>query len=186
MRRVSYAPSRLTLLCLAFHVFSALAAHAQPAQGAAGASGASMLVADERGILWFERGRNDDRHPVALAAALSQRAPYFVIFVSTTAEHEADAVAHAERIRDWFQKQEHMPRKIDIVAARSAKQTFYSFQLSGLFYKHEDHAPDGVMSPQTTYQVLENAVVDYRACMILRSEGEFDFIRVREVAVLRN
>ncbi|WP_309385718.1 hypothetical protein [Cerasicoccus frondis] len=176
---------KVPLLCIAVTALLAAIAHARDSGDNTSATIPSQLVEDGRGVLWVERG-NDNRHPGDLAAGLSQRPPYFVIYVSTTDEYENRAIDHALNLAEWFNDQPDGPRNVPVVAFKSKHNTHFYFLVYGLKYNHTEHAPDGQMGPQATYKVREHAILDYQASGILWNEGKYKFMPIKTVTVVQN
>jgi len=176
MQAVTYAPLKAALLCAALTLFSTMRIHAEVP---------SKLIEDSKGVLWVARGDNQG-HPGALAAALSQRPPYMVIYVSTTDEYEDRAIAHARGLAKWFGDQPDGPDKVPVVALKSKYNTHFYIEICGIHYTHDEFAPEGKMGPQETYRVREDALLTYRARVALQREGATDFMPVTEVTVVRN
>ena len=143
------------------------------------------LVADELGILWVER-KPEKLHPGALARRLSQREPYFVIFVPTTAEYRDRAINHAIKLKEWFEAHPKMPDQIDIVAYNSPHNTYFNFQINGIHYRHEKFAPKGIMGVPDSLNARENAVLDYLATLELMKKGTFDSFEIGDLEVVRD
>lgn len=159
------------LVCSLFAATSSILQAETPATDAPQPAPPSILVPDENGVLWFQKG-DDMSTPLVKALRLSQKEPYMVVFVSTTDAYKEEAVAHAQMLAKWFEDNPHTPKKVPVVAYNSSRATFFAFYINGLHYIHKEDAPIGIMGPQESFKLREDAVLTYRARMIIKDRNK--------------
>ncbi len=171
LRNVFEISDRTLSLCAAFMIWTCLMGSAIAEEDSQPSKNPSILVPKENGVLWFQKG--DDRNtPLALALGQSLKEPYFVIFVSTTDEYEEKAIPHALKLAKWFEDTPQAPKKIAVVAYKSTRATYFVYYINGLHYAHKTDAPDGIMGPQESFKLREDAVLTYRASMIIKDQED--------------
>ena len=135
----------------------------------------SKLVPDTDGVLWFVKG-DDKQTPLYLSAKLSKQEPYFVVFVSTTDEFQEPAIRHARNLAKWFEEHPDAPDKVPVIAYKSEKHTYYMFHNYGIRYRDVDLHPSGIMNPQESQKLREDAALSFRVRTILKKQGEFEAV----------
>lgn len=127
----------------------------------------SILVPDDDGVLWFKKG-NDYSTPLVEAVRLSSRKPFFVVFVSTTSTHREKAVAHAKTLAKWFEDHPQTPEYVPVLAYESNRATYFAYYMNGVHYRHEELAPKGIMGPQESFKLRQDAIITFRASETIR------------------
>ncbi len=135
----------------------------------------STLVPDKQGILRLQAG-NDGKSALTLAEELSFKPGigYLVITVLTNEKHEKQAISHALKLQDWFEKQISTKDHVPIVLYRNERGVGYIYHMGGLPYFHDEHAkfPDGVMTVQGSASALNDARLYHLARVRMEFTGE--------------
>jgi len=145
----------------------------------------SRLVEDQEGVLWVEQGK-DIELPLIMASRLSKFEPHFVVFVSTTEQHRVQAIAHAQNLAAYFEKHPDAPNQVPVVAHLSPDKTYYYFMIMGNPFFDKTETPNGIMNPKQAQKFREDAVMTFRARMVLKFRGAYKGITLTEVPILRS
>ena len=130
----------------------------------------SVFKKDEKGVLWFEQG-NDDETKYSATYSLSAKTDGIVILVMANEEYIEKAVGLAVKMSKALQKSEHTPDDISVVAFKDDKPgAYYKFYTDGMYVGVKNF---GIYGPSEAKSRLKDVVIQHQLLKRRVAKGEW-------------